>query len=151
MTTKKRDQRQYDLVQQYLSGLMLNTVLGIIKELGNPYAVRPGLGGMTAYPPGAMAAVCIMLEAQRTTYRKMVGIFRNNGTMAAKMGLDRIPSKSTIARAYGLIPEWYLAEAHRIAIREVEAGSLAADNGACLIQTRIWCALVTFLVFLGTT
>ncbi len=128
MTTKKRDQRQYDLVQQYLSGLMLNTVLGIIKELGNPYAVRPGLGGMTAYPPGAMAAVCIMFEAQRTTYRKMVGILRNNGTMAAKMGLDRIPSKSTIARAYGLIPEWYLAEAHRIAIREVEAGSLAADS-----------------------
>ncbi len=107
---------------------MLNTVLGIIKELGNPYAVRPGLGGMTAYPPGAMAAVCIMLEAQRTTYRKMVGILRNNGTMAGKMGLDRIPSKSTIARAYGLIPEWYLAEAHRIAIREVEAGSLAADS-----------------------
>ena len=51
---------------------MLNTVLGIIKELGDPYAVRPGLGGMTAYPPGAMAAVCIMLEAQRTTYRTYV-------------------------------------------------------------------------------
>ncbi len=128
MTTKKRDQRQYDLVQQYLSGLMLNTVLGIIKNLGDPYAVRPGLGGMTAYPPGAMAAVCIMLEAQRTTYRKMVGILRNNSAMAAKMGLEKIPSKSTIARAYGLIPEWYLAEAHRIAIREVEAGSLAADG-----------------------
>ena len=123
MTTKKRDQRQYDLVQQYLSGLMLNTVLGIIKNLGDPYAVRPGLGGMTAYPPGAMAAVCIMLEAQRTTYRKMVGILRNNSAMAAKMGLEKIPSKSTIARAYGLIPEWYLAEAHRIAIREVEADS----------------------------
>ena len=111
---KERDQRQYDLVQQYLSGLMLNTVLGIIKELGDPYAVRPRLGSMTAYPPGAMAAVCIMLEAQRTTYRKMVGILRNNGAMASKIGLDRIPSKSTIARAYGLIPEWYLAEAHRM-------------------------------------
>ena len=128
MTTKKRDQRQYDLVQQYMPGLMLNTVLGIIKELGDPYAVWPGLGGMTAYPPGAMAAVCIMLEAQRTTYRKMVGILRSNGVMAARMGLDRIPSKSTIARAYGLIPEWYLAEAHRIAIREVGTGSLAADS-----------------------
>ncbi len=128
MTTKKRDQRQYDLVQQYLSGIMLNAVLGIIKELGDPYAVKPGLGGMTAYPPSAMAAVCIMLEAQRTTYRKMVGILRCNGAMAAKMSLDRIPSKSTIARAYGLIPEWYLAEVHRIVIREVEAGSLAGDS-----------------------
>ncbi len=128
MTTKKRDQRQYDLVQQYLPGLILNTVLGIIKELGDPYAVRPGLGGMTAYPPGAMASVCIMLEAQRTTYRKMVGILRSNSAMASKIGLDRIPSKSTIARAYGLIPEWYLAEAHRVVIWEVNAGSLAADS-----------------------
>ena len=128
MTTKKRDQRQYDLVQQYLPGLILNTVLGIIKELGDPYAVRPGLGGMTAYPPCVMASVCIMPEAQRTTYRKMVGTLRNNGDMATKMGLDKIPSKSTIARAYGLIPEWYMAEAHRIAIREVGTGSLAADS-----------------------
>ena len=49
-------------------------------------------------------------------------------TMAGKMGLDRIPSKSTIARAYGLIPEWYLTETHRIAIKETDAGSLAADS-----------------------
>ena len=60
MITKKRDQRQYDLVQQYLPGLILNTVLGIIRELGDPYDAKPGLGGMTAYPPMAMAAVCIM-------------------------------------------------------------------------------------------
>ena len=50
MTTKKRDQRQYDLVQQYMPGLMLNTVLGIIKELGDPYAVRPGLGRHDGIP-----------------------------------------------------------------------------------------------------
>ena len=37
MITKKRDQRQYDLVQQYLPGLILNTILGIICELGDPY------------------------------------------------------------------------------------------------------------------
>ena len=108
MTTKKRDQRQYDLVQQYLPGLILNTILGIIRELGDPYDAKPGLGGMTAYPPMAMAAVCIMLEAERTTYRKMVGMLRNNHAMATKMGLTKIPSKSTIARSYGLIPEWYL-------------------------------------------
>ena len=88
---------------------------------------------MTAYPPGAMAAVCIMLEAQRTTYRKMVGILRNNSAMAAKMGLEKIPSKSTIARAYGLIPEWYLAEAHRIAIREVEDRLLGSRQYRVLV------------------
>ena len=72
MTAKKRDQRHYDLVQQHLPGLILNTVLGVIQELGDPYVARPGLGGMAAYPSGAMAAVCVMLKAERTTYRKIV-------------------------------------------------------------------------------
>ena len=128
MITKKRDQRQYDLVQQYLPDLILNTVLGIIRELGDPYVVKPGLGGMTAYPPIPMAAVCIMLEAERATYRKMVDIPRNNHAMAARMGLKKIPSKSTIARSYGMIPEWYMVQVHQAVIRGVNAGSLAGDS-----------------------
>ena len=56
MITKKRDQRQYDLVRQYLPDLILNTILGIIQDLGGPYVAKPGLGGMTAYLPMAMAA-----------------------------------------------------------------------------------------------
>ena len=51
MITKKRDQPHHDLAQQYLLGLILNMILGIIRELGDPYDVKPGLGGMTAYPP----------------------------------------------------------------------------------------------------
>ena len=122
MITKKHDQPHHDLVQQYLPGLILNTILEIIHEHGDPYVAKPGLDGMTAYPPMAMAAVCIMLEAERTTYRKMVGMLRNNHAMATKMGLTKIPSKSTIARSYGLIPEWYLVPVHQTIIREVEAG-----------------------------
>ena len=57
MTAKKRDQRQYDLVQQYLPGLILNTILEIIQEIGDPYVAKPGLGGMATYLPGAMGAV----------------------------------------------------------------------------------------------
>ena len=34
---------------------------------------RVAMGGMAAYPPMVMAAVCVMIEAERTTYRKMVG------------------------------------------------------------------------------
>ena len=34
MTAKKRD---HDLVQQYLPSLILNTIPGIIRELGDPY------------------------------------------------------------------------------------------------------------------
>ena len=128
MTSKKRDQRQYDLVQQYLSGLILNTILKIVQTLGDPYRAKPGLGGMAAYPPSAMVVVCIIMEAERRTYRKMVGYLRSNPDMAVKIGLQRIPSKGTIARAYGLIPDWYLMEVHRMVIGDMAAGSVAGDR-----------------------
>ena len=85
MTAKKRDQPHHNLVQQYLPGLILSTIPGIIRELGDQYNAKPGLGGMAAYQPTVMAAVCIMLEAERTTCRKMVGMLRNNYAMLAKM------------------------------------------------------------------
>ena len=52
-----------------------------------------------------MGIVCTVLEAERSTYRKMVGVPRNNHSMTARMRLKKIPSKSTIVRSYGLIPE----------------------------------------------
>ena len=112
MKKGKRDQRQYDLVQQHLPGLILSTILRIVEDLGDPYRAKPGLGGMTAYPPKAMAVVCILMEAEARTYRKMVGHLRMNRGLAMKIGLPKIPSKSTIWRAYGMIPEPYLREVH---------------------------------------
>ena len=56
ITAKKRDQPHHDLVQQYQPGPILNTISGIIHELGGPYVAKPGLGGMTVYSPCAMAA-----------------------------------------------------------------------------------------------
>ena len=44
------------------------------------------------------------------------------------MDLAKIPSKSTTARSYRLIPKWYLVKAHQVVIREVEAGPLAGDS-----------------------
>ena len=75
-----------------------------------------------------MVVVCIIMEAERRTYRKMVGYLRNNPDMAVKIGLQRIPSKGTIARAYGLIPDWYLMEVHRMVIGDMAAGSVAGDR-----------------------
>ena len=99
-----------------------------MQDLGDPYHVKPGLGGMTAYPPKAMAAVCIITEAERKTYRKMVGHLRNNRDIVIKIELHRIPSKSTIVRAYGLIPDQYLMEAHRMVIQEIAAGPVAGNS-----------------------
>ena len=128
MPERSRDQRQHGLVQQYLPGLILNTVLKIVNDLGDPYTAKPSLGGMTAYPPRAMAAVCIVMETERKTYRKMVGYLQSNRDTVAKIGLRKIPSKSTIARAYGLIPARYLAEVHRKVVCEISAGSVAGDS-----------------------
>ena len=50
MPERKRDQRQYDLIQQYLPGLILSTILKIVNDLGDPYTAKPGLGGMTVLP-----------------------------------------------------------------------------------------------------
>ena len=129
MKKGKRDQRQYDLVQQHLPGLILSTILRIVEDLGDPYRAKPGLGGMTAYPPKAMAVVCILMEAEARTYRKMVGHLRMNRGLAMKIGLPKIPSKSTIWRAYGMIPEPYLREVHTRIIGDVMVtGSVAGDS-----------------------
>ena len=40
MKKRKRDQRQYDLVQQYLPDLILGTVLMIVEDLGDPYRAK---------------------------------------------------------------------------------------------------------------
>ena len=125
----KRDQRPYELVQQHLPGLILNTILKIVEDLGNPYQAKPGLGDMTAYPSKAMAVVCTIMEAEARTYRKMVGHLRMNRSLAMKIGLPKIPSKSTIWRAYGMIPEPYLLEVHTRIIGDIMAtGSLAGDS-----------------------
>ena len=128
MSERKRDQRQYGLIQQYLLGLILNTILKIVNDLGDTYTAKPGLGGMTAYLPMAMAAVYIVMEAERKTYRKMVGHLRNNRDTVVKIGLRKILSKSTIVSAYGLIPDWYLTEVRRRTICEISARSVAGDN-----------------------
>ena len=129
MKKGKRDQRPYELVQQHLPGLILNTILKIVEDLGDPYRAKPGLGGMTAYPPKAMAVVCILMEAEARTYRKMVGHLRMNRGLAMKIGLPKIPSKSTIWRAYGMIPEPYLREVHTRIIGDVMVtGSMAGDS-----------------------
>ncbi len=129
MKKGKRDQRPYELVRQRLPGPILNTVLRIVEYLGDPYRAKPGLGGMTAYPPKAMAVVCTLMEAEARTCRKTVGHLRINPNLARMVGLLRIPSKGAIWRAYGLIPEPYMREVHtRIIGDAMVAGSVAGDS-----------------------
>ena len=128
LTEKKRDQRPYELFMKYSHSLILNTILNVVNELGDPYEAKPGVGGMKAYPPKAMAAVCLFMEAVDETRRGMSSYLRFHQDTAGQMGLCRIPSKSTISRAYGLIPEGYLAGANALITARIEAGSRAGDS-----------------------
>ena len=56
-----------------MPGLILNTLLESDGETGDPCQARPGPDYMLTYPPKDMAAVCILMEAGVTAYRKMVG------------------------------------------------------------------------------
>ena len=101
------------------AGLILGTILMIVEDLVDPYWAKPGLGSMTAYPPKVMTVVCTLMEAEARTYRKMVDHLRMNRSLAMKIGLPKIPSKCTIWRAYGMIPEPYLREVHTRIIGDV--------------------------------
>ena len=41
------------------------------------------------------------MEAEMKTYRKMVGYLRMHPGIVRRIGLSRVPSRSTIWRAYG--------------------------------------------------
>ena len=53
---------------------------------------------MTAYPPKAMAVVCILMETETKTYRKTVGYLRMHPDLVSRIGLSKIPSKSIVIR-----------------------------------------------------
>ena len=125
---KKRDQRPFGMVERHLSGLILNPILKIVEEMGDPYQANPRLGGMTAYPPKAMAVIHIMKEAEMKTYRKITGYLRMNPSLIRRLGLSMVPSKSTMWRAYGMIPKAYLRKIHMRIIDDIVADSLAEDS-----------------------
>ena len=93
MTDGRRDQRPFNIVQQYLLGLILSTILNTVKEMGDSYQAGPGLGGMTAYPL-AMAVVCIMMEAEMKTYRKMVGYLRMHPHLVSRIHCPGYPPRA---------------------------------------------------------
>ncbi len=61
-------------------------------------------------------------------YRKMVGYLRMHLDIVHRIGLSKVPSKSTIWRAYGMIPEPYLLEVHLRIERDIVTGSLTEDS-----------------------
>ena len=131
MTVKvKRDQTAYDAVGKNLPGIMLKTVMQILKDMVDPYEIESGHGGKPAYSPKTMVAILIVKESEHKTYRDMAAYLAHNSSMSLELGLDpkRTPSKSAIARACGRIPDSYLKRIHERIAGVVEAGSVSGDS-----------------------
>ena len=133
---KKRDQRSYDAIQQYLPSLILDRVLNVIGKLDEPYHNKPGVGGPRGYSPKTMAAICILKEAEKKTFRGISGHIKSNKELQAKLGLDTVPSKNAIHRAYSLIPESYLNEIHARIVVDVKTGHAAAGDSTGVSERR---------------
>ena len=63
-----------------------------------------------------------------------------HSNIAKEMGFSEIPSKSTIARAYSLIPDDYLVQIHKLCIKSIERYNKAGDaTGYSNNRSRVWC------------
>ena len=108
---------------------MLDTITKMVEQLPEPYTVRAGLGGLAAYPPKTMAIICILLEAERTTYRKMAAKLIANHELAKKLNLlNGTPSKNTIWCAGCKIPDSYFKSMHLYMIKDLNLGSAIAGD-----------------------
>ena len=96
---------------------------------------------MTAYPPKAVAAVCILMVAEKI-YRRMVGLPQDASGCGPQDRTVQGASKNAIWLAYGRIPEPYLRGVRLRIVNDIVAGSLA---DGCLVmsvgQTR-WTVIV---------
>ena len=71
MTEKRRDQRQYDLVRQFLPFLFLEEILETVNESGDLYEESRRCEGLLSLK--AVTAVCLTKELEAKTCHKMAG------------------------------------------------------------------------------
>ena len=126
MTGIKRAQRSFDMVQQYLPGLILNTILEIIKEMDDPY--QAGTGRHDYLPAQGHGHRLHPDGGRDEDLQEVVGYLRMHPDVVRRIELSKVPSKSTIWRAYGMIPKSYLREDHLGIVHNIVAGSLSGDS-----------------------
>ena len=130
----KRDQRAYDLFQKYRFTVVLFVVTRIAGMMDAPYRIKPSVSGPRGYPPRAMGVIVFMMEELHLTYRGMVGYLNEHRQTLQKLGLNKVPSKSTIHRASARMPESYYRQMHFRVITGIAAGSLAGDSSGFSIR-----------------
>lgn len=132
--SKKRDQRAYDLFQKYRFTFVLHILIIIVNKLDEPYTLKPSVSGVHGYPPRAMAIVIFMMEELHLTYRGAVGYLNGHCEKLKAIGLDKIPSKSTIHRNSAKIPDGYYRQMHFKVIMGIVTGNIAGDSSGFSVR-----------------
>ena len=123
-----RDQKTYDLFQQYRFTFVMFVIVRIAGNLEAPYSLKPSVSGVHGYAPRSMAVIVFMMEELHLPYRGMVGYLNAHRKTLEKLGLNNVPSKSTIHRVSARIPESYYRQMHFRVIASIVAGDLAGDS-----------------------
>lgn len=136
---KKRDQRAYDLFQKYRFTFILFVIIRIANKHEEPYLLRPSVSGVHGYPPRAMVIIVFMMEELHLTYRGVTGYLNAHHQTLKKLGLNKVPSKSTIHRASVRIPESYYRQVRFSVIAGIVAGNIAGDySGFSMRKFIVW-------------
>lgn len=129
MTEKpKRDQREYEIYNKYSTGVLVTKMMVAVERLGDPYTNRPCVSGVRIYPPKTMAVVVALCEHWNVGYRRTAATLRSHGDLLKRLGLARVPCRSTIGNAYRRIPRQYLHDLNHTITEDIRPGSVAGDS-----------------------
>ena len=140
----KRNQHAYELFNKYSLDIIASLLLPLVKELGDPYTLKPCVSGVRGYSPKIMAVIVALCEYSNHGYRRTHSTLRGNPTLLAKLGLSSIPSKSTIGAAYKRIPKEYLDRLNDMLVEHIDVKSVAGDSTAMSNDRRLaWLSVRT--------
>ena len=132
--SKKRDQRVYDLFQKYRFTFVLRVLILIVNNLDGPYGLKASVSGVHGYPPRAMAIFVFIMEEFHLTYRGAVGYLNGHREKLKAMGLNKVPSKSTIHRNSAKISDEYYRQMHFKVIKGIVTGNMAGDSSGFSVR-----------------
>ena len=84
-----------------------------------PWRPKNQHGGRSNIDPKALAKCLIVMIEEKKPYRDMVSYLHANPDLLEEMGLDRVPSKSTLHRAARRIPQRYLRRVSSEVLKDV--------------------------------
>ena len=95
------------------------------------YSVKSSVSGICGYAPWSTAVITFMMDE---TYQGMVRHLNAHRKILEKLGLNSMPSKSTIHRASERIPKSYYRQMYYQIVVSITAGNLTGGSSGFLMR-----------------